>query len=784
MGSLLSPAPLLLLIAILAPFAAVAAGRVRPAAAAPAGGALAGLAFAIVVWGATRATPDSLRLGWAPSWDLALTFRLDGVAVVFCLLATGIGAVVTLYSSAYMPLHLHHGRRDERELVPFFGYLLLFMAAMVGLVMAQDTIALFLFWDLTAVASFFLIGYDRNAASVRAALTAIVVTGVTAILILIGIVMLHDRYGTWDLPATIAAVGDGSHGSDMLTLAVGLILAGGLAKSAQVPLHFWLPQAMAAPTPVSSYLHSAAMVAAGVFLVGRFYPLVEGSEALLQALRVAGLVSMVTGGILALTRTHLKQILAWSTISQYGYVTLMFGLGGDYGVAGALFYVMAHGVAKCALFLTAGAVIEATGGSHLTTVGGLARRLPLLAAGSLGAAATLVALPLTVGFFKDELFFAAAVEAGPFWGAAAVAGAALTFAYIGRFWLGIFVRGAARGRDAHLHPLPRRLVLPVAGLGVLGVLGGLLPGAVTALANDAATVARNAAEPVHVATAYHLDARPENLMALAAWLIGIALVAGERVWRPAARAVARLGDVAGPDLIYDRSLANLNRWSESLRRFEVRDLRSRVATIFAPAGVLVVLAIVVSDPTDNALEVGPVGGDDLLSLLMIGATVIAALTATLARDHFALALVLSGVGFSLACVYAFSDATNVALVAVLIETVFTLLFVATLVLLPRWVLRDVNREPDGHRHNGRDALIGVIAGLLALVVVWSTLSQSSSIDDSIAADFVALAPEAHGSNVVSVILADFRGLDTLGEITVIGIALLGIATLLYRGRLR
>ncbi len=783
MASLLSPAPLLLLAALLAPVAALLAGSIRPSYAAPAGGSLAVVAFALTLWGATRSTPDTVHLTWAASWDLQFSFALDGLAVVFALLATGIGALVVAYSSRYLPLHLHHGHRDEGEVISFFFYLLLFMAAMVGLVMAQDTIALFLFWDLTAVASFFLISYDRDAASVRAGLTAIVVTGVTAILILIGVIMLHDRYGTWDLPTTVAAVSETGNLDGTLTLAVGLVLIGGLAKSAQVPFHFWLPQAMAAPTPVSSYLHSAAMVAAGVFLVGRFYPLAEQSELLLWGLRVVGLTSMVVGGLLALTRQHLKQILAYSTISQYGYVVLLFGLGGDYGVAGACFYVMAHGLAKCALFLTAGSVIEATGTSQLDEVGGLAPRLPLLASASFAASATMVALPLTLGFFKDELFFAASVETGPFWVAASVGGAALTFAYIGRFWLGIFVRNRHLGRVAQLAPLPRLLIWPVVVLGAVSVLGGIVPGPVTGLANEAATVSRFAAETVHVETAYHLDARPENLMALAAWVIGIGLIMTERLWKPAARAFSRLGGTFGPERGYSGTLETLNRYSAFVRRFEVRDLRSRVASILTPAGVLVGIGIIASNPTNNIFEFGTVSGRDLLPLLMIVATVLSAITATLARDHFALALILSGVGFSLACVYAFTGAPNVALVAVLIETVFTLLFIATLVLLPRWVLRDLNQEPDDHDHNGRDALIGAIAGLLALLVVWSTLSQSSSIE-SVGADFIRLSPEAHGGNVVSVILADFRGLDTLGEITVIGIALLGIAGLLYRGRLR
>ena len=783
MDNLLSPAPLLLIVALVAPFAAILAGRFRHDLTAPVGGGLALVAFALTIWGATRDTPDTVHISWAATWNLNLSFTLDGLAVVFSLLATGIGAVVVAYSWRYMPTHLHHDHRDAREVVPFFFYLLLFMAAMVGLVMAQDTIALFLFWDLTAIASFFLIGFDRNAASSRAALNAIVITGVSAILILIGAIMLHERYATWDLPETFAAVGDSPITDGYLTLAIILVVVGGLIKSAQIPFHFWLPQAMAAPTPVSAYLHSAAMVAAGVFLVGRFYPLIELSDVTLWGLRIVGLASIIVGGLIALTRTHLKQILAYSTISQYGYVTLLFGLGGDYGVAGACFYVIAHGIAKCALFLTAGAITEATGTYYIDRLGGLWRRMPLLAAGSLLAAMSMVALPLTLGFFRDELFFAAAVETGPFWVIATVGAAGMTFAYIGRFWLGIFSGFRAPVPPAPAHAISRLLVFPVVLLGAISLVGGIVPGPITDLANRAATVARLAPEAIHVHPAYHIDSRPENLMAIAAWLIGTTLIAGERIWRPVLRGFARLGETIGPEAIYEFSLRQINHYSLLARQFEVRDLRSRVASILAPAGVLVFLGIIASDPTNNILRIGGFSDDDILPLLMMIATTVAAVTATLARDHFALALVLSGVGFSLACVYAFTDATNVALVAVLIETVFTLLFVATLVLLPRWVLRDVNQEPDDHNHNGRDAGLAVVAGLLTLVVVWSTLSRPA-IGTSVGLDYIAQTPSAHGSNIISVILADFRGLDTLGEITVIAIALIGVASFLYRGRLR
>lgn len=323
-----------------------------------------------------------------------------------------------------------------------------------------------------------------------------------------------------------------------------------------MPLHFRLPRAMAAPTPVSAYLHSAAMVAAGVFLLGRVYPLLQKSEFVLNALLVVGLASVAVGAVLALTQDTLKQILAYSTISQYGYVVFMYGLGGKYGAAGAAFYVIVHALAKSALFLTAGAVTEATGENKLSRLGGLGKPLPLLAVSSATAAAALAALPLTIGFFKDELFFAAALERGPVFAGLAAGCAALTLAYMWRFWSGLFLGPAREG----VHEIPWALVLPVAALGVLAVLGSIVVGPFERLAEAAGAVSYGAPTPVEAA--YRLDARPENLLALAAYALGATIVVSRPVWVGGALAISRLGEVAGPERAYRLNLRVLNRFSD------------------------------------------------------------------------------------------------------------------------------------------------------------------------------------------------------------------------------
>jgi multicomponent Na+:H+ antiporter subunit A len=710
---------------------------------------------------------------WLPSWDARLAFRLDGLGALYSVLATGIGIAVFTYATAYLPRHLEHEGRRQAEGRRFHALMVLFMVAMVGLATAQDLLLLFVFWDLTAITSYFLIGFDRQHREARlSALMALLVTGVSAVLLLIGILILRAEFGTTSIPELLGRVG---RGGPMVTLAGALIAVGALAKSAQAPLHFWLPRAMAAPTPVSAYLHSAAMVAAGVFLLSRLHPLLASSELLLDALLVVGLGSMAVGGLLALGADHLKRLLAYSTIAQYGYVVTMLGVGGAAGAAAACFYVLAHALAKSALFMTSGAVTEATGAKHLSKVGGLARAMPVLAVGSGLAAAGLAALPLTIGFFKDELFFKAAAERGPWLAVAAVSSAALTFAYITRFWTGIFLGAPRRPARA----LPGRLVVPVVVLGGLVVAGGILVRPFASFSQAAAEV--TAAAPVVVDPAYHLDLRAENVMALATYAAGLALVLARPRLGGALAAVARLGQRAGPEHVYIASLAALNRLSNAIHDIEVRDLRARVVAVLVPAGVLVGIGVAIT-PFAGAYVVGSFSRLDLPLVAALVGCALAALIVTRLRRHLAMAVGLSGVGFSLAVAYELLGAPDVALVAVLIETLMMLLFVAVFALLPRRVLQREAAIPVTGSRRIRDPVVGVISGVLVLLVVWAGFSRPTPPDPT-ADKYLELATHAHGADVVTVILADFRGLDTLVEISVVFVALLGVATLLRRGKL-
>src|SRR3954465_5940322 len=516
-----------------------ASDRLRGAAT---GLALAAYAGCLAMWAAGG---GAWSVPWVPTLGLRLSFSLDGLGALYALLATGIGVLVFAYGTSYLSLRLAHEHRPARERWRFWPWMALFAAAMVGLATAQDLVLLFLFFDLTAICSYFLIGFDRAEQDARrAALMALLVTVVSAVALLIAAVLLYVTYGTFAIPELIDRAGSGT----ATTVAAALMAVAALAKSAQVPFHFWLPKAMAAPTPVSAYLPSAAMVAAGVLVLGRVHPLLARSEAVLTGLQIVGFASIVVGGVLALSQDVLKQVLAYSTISQYGYVVLLYGIGGATASGAAAFYVLAHGVAKSALFMTAGAVTMATGEDRLSRLGGLWRRTPVLAASAGLAAANLAGLPLTVGFFKDELFFEAAQEAGPWTTAIAVLAAGLTLGYIGRFWRLLFL-GRPRTEPS---PVPRLLTAPITVLAVASVLAGVVPQLLAGLAADAGSVTN--AAPVEVSPGYHLGAGPANLMALSAWALGVLVLAFPGATRSGSLVLARAGDRFGPQRIYTRLL--------------------------------------------------------------------------------------------------------------------------------------------------------------------------------------------------------------------------------------
>ena len=694
---------------------------------------------------------ELLDAGFVPTTGSRLVLGLDPLAAPLAVFMTGVAAPILFYAGRY----LGSSEDGERRSL-FFSVMPAFVASMVLLVLAQDLLVLFVALELTAIASYLLIRDDCEPEAERAAGVALIVTLGSSLFFVAGALLIAGASGTTVLsaidPETVSPA------------AAVLMVLGVLGKSAQVPLHFWLPRAMVAPTPVSAYLHSAALVAAGVFVLMRVRPLIAETPAVLTLVWVIGAASIAVGAVLALVSDELKRILAYSTIAQYGYAMVMIGLGGAEGAVGAVFFIVAHGLAKSALFLTAGAVTHATHEDRLSKVGGLAPSMPLLAIASAVAAAALAGLPLTVGYFKDELFFATAVHEGRTAMVLAASAAAATVAYTARFWLGIFAGRTERPASTHA-PSPA-LTGPVAALAIVAVVLGVAPGILEPPFVAAGSVV--AGEVVSVPFHYSFELRAELVMALVAWGVGVAIALFRARWRPALeRFVRTVAFLFGPAAWADR-VARVVAWaSNALHDAELRDLRDRVGAILLPSAALIGIVVVAHGLPAPPGPLPTWSDAPLIAALVLSA--VAAIAALWPRTHHALVLQISFVGFALALAFTVSGAPDVAIVLVAIETMLTVLF---LVLL-RHIRRETRRRAIVGASGTRGWWLSTVVGVAAFVVGYSTLASQS--EESVAQELLRLTPEAHAKDAVTAILADFRGLDTAGELTVLVISILGAA---------
>lgn len=749
--------------------AAIAVGCFRPrfASAAAAVAALAVTALLAAAWAQQPIT--LVDVPWLPSVGSRFLLGIDSLSGPISVYATGMAVPVLAFAAAYLPRHLRHLDRDQRGNATFAALMLTFMLSMVLLILAQDLLVIFLALELTAITSFLLIRFDegRDVAR-RAALLALVVTTTSSLLFLAGALVVAAELGTTALPDLMAA----DRIADVPPAALACIIAGALGKSAQVPLHFWLPRAMAAPTPVSAYLHSAALVAAGAFVLQRLHFLLAASPELLDGLFWLAFLSVAIGGTFALVSDELKRVLAYSTIAQYGYGVALVAEGGSHGLVGAPFFLLAHGLAKCALFMTAGTVTMATGEDRLSRCGGLARQMPLLAAASAVVAAGLAGMPLTIGFFKDDLILKAALERGPAAAALAAVAVALTLAYIGRFWIRIFA-GRPR-RDGECERAAPGMTAPVAVLAALVLAGGIWAAPLEeAFIAAGSEIARGAMVSAHLA--YPQELSTEVWLTAAAWIVGIGLlVVRGRFERLPFAPLQQAAHWLGPAAWADRLTAGTTRLSHLIHRIEVRDLRDRLAGIFLATGCFVVLGILVQGvwPTVGRFETTDV---PLAAALVVVAA--SALVAVGPLTHLAYVMLVSFAGFGLALVFALAHAPDVALVLVLVETTFTLLFLAMLAQIRSPVLARARLRAGA----GRSPLFGIAAGTTAMVTAW--LAMSTPHSSTIASRHIELAEKAGAHDVVTAILTDFRGLDTAGEITVLVVAIFGAVTI-WRGRQR
>ncbi|MDR7421910.1 MAG: putative monovalent cation/H+ antiporter subunit A [Armatimonadota bacterium] len=705
---------------------------------------------------------------WIPTLGIALSFRLDGLSLLFGLLITGVGAVVTVYAGGYLAGHPQLGR--------FFASLFLFMASMLGLVLADDLIAMFVFWELTSVSSYLLIGFDHDRAEARsAALQALLVTAGGGLVLLAGLLLLGQVGGTFAVSALIAHA-EAVRGHVLYLPVLVLILVGAFTKSAQVPFHFWLPSAMEAPTPVSAYLHSATMVKAGVYLLARLAPVLGGTTVWTALVLPVGAATMLVGALLALRQTDLKRILAYSTVSALGALTALIGAGTPAAVEAAMVFLLAHALYKGALFLVAGAVDHETGMRDVSRVGGLRRAMPLTAAAAGLAALSMAGLPPALGFLAKELLYEA-VWPGPggaAWalGVVVVASAALV-AVAGIAGVEPFA-GPAHPTPRTPHEAPPSLLVGPALLAGLGLAVGLAP-VWTAQPLVASAAGATLGAPVTLALKLWHGFTPALGLSVLTVLAGATLYATRSVLRRDAAWLDRAGRL-GPAAWYDWAMrALLAAARDQTRLLQSGYLRTYllvvVGTTVAVTGYALATRVGVRLPT-------ALGDVRSYEWVLAAAILLAALGAVRAPSRLAAVAALGAVGYGIAVVFILYGAPDLAMTQFAVETLTVILFVLVLYRMPRFA------RYSGTAARVRDALVATAAGgLMTLLLLAAT---GFSLERRVSAYYAeSSVPLAGGRNVVNVILVDFRALDTLGEITVLAIAGVGVYALMrLRARTR
>jgi multicomponent Na+:H+ antiporter subunit A len=709
---------------------------------------------------------------WVPSLGLEFAFLVDGLAATFVLLISGIGTLVVIYASAYLGPDPRLGR--------FYVFLLSFMGAMLGLVLADNLITLFLFWELTSVCSYMLIGFDHERDGARAsALKALLVTGLGGLLLLTGFILMSIAGEQLGLAPVLAGKISGLAAVDLrghpfYPAIFVLVVLGCATKSAQVPFHFWLPAAMAGPTPVSAYLHSATMVKAGVYLLARLNPHLGGTPEWGWTLGVVGLATMLTGALATLGQRDMKRVLAYSTLAVLGTLVMLLGVGTETAIKTAVVYLVAHGMYKAALFMVAGNVDHETGTRDLRTLGGLRRLMPWTALAGILAALSKAGAPPMFGFIGKEMLYKTKLdlEMVGSWAVllSVVANVALVASAL-MVSVGPFL-GRRGDTPKKPHEAPPAMLVGAVLLAFFGLGRGLLPEPFeTTVGSAAASAILGRPVEMHLKLWHGVDPAALAVMGLslatlaAGW--GVFQLVRRRVmpWGPALRRLVAFG----PTQLYDLGLQGLYAGADRTTRF-IQSGRLRLYVMVT----IVFTMVVAGPPLLRALGAapGPVQGGWRVHEVAVAALIfVAALVATFLRSRLATLLLIGVVGTGMGLLFVFFSAPDLALTQVMVEVLSVVLLVMVLYRLPQ-----VERRSGGISR-ARDALVAAAAGaMMALFVVTvAGVQRDQAVSDHYLANSV---PEAFGRNVVNVILVDFRALDTLGEITVLGAAGLGVMALL------
>ena len=725
----------------------------------------------------------SQQFTWLPTLGLNFTVRMDGFAWMFCMLVLGIGALVVLYARYYMS--------PEDPVPRFLAFFLAFMGSMAGVVLSGNIIQLVLFWELTSLFSFLLIGYWHHRKDARrGARMALTVTGTGGLCLLAGMLLLGHIVGSYDLD-TVLAAGDLVRAHPLYLTVLVLVLLGALTKSAQFPFHFWLPHAMAAPTPVSAYLHSATMVKAGVFLMARMLPVLGGTEPWFWLVGGAGVCTLLLGGYVAMFQDDLKGLLAYSTISHLGLITLLLGLNSPLAAVAAVFHIMNHATFKASLFMAAGIIDHESGTRDIRRLSGLFRMMPITATLAMVASAAMAGVPLLNGFLSKEMFFAEtvyisanrAVEYGlPI--AATLAGI-FSVAYSLRFTVDVFFGPPATDLPHTPHEPPHWMRVPVELLVLACLIVGILPAwSVGQFLNAAARPVVGGTLPEFSLAVWHGFNLP-LAMSFVALAGGIALYLVLR----AARAQGHLERPPGIHQLSGKSafesvVAMLSLAGRAGRRtLGTRRLQPQLLWLICTAlllGVVPLWSLGLQPGDRTPLPASPV----FILLWTIGA--LCALGAAWQAKYHRLAALalLSGAGLSTCITFTWFSAPDLALTQLSVEAVTTVLILLGLRWLPRRLEpaeTGVQRTALATARRTRDLLIAVAAGGGMAALAWAMMSRQ--FPQSISTFFLERAlPEGGGTNVVNVMLVDFRGFDTFGEIVVLGIVALTVYALLRRFR--
>lgn len=705
--------------------------------------------------------PLLLEWQWVPSLGISLTFMLDGLSLLFGLLITVIGTCVLIYAGGYLKGH--------EDIARFHLALLAFMVSMLGLVMADGLLTLFVFWELTSITSYLLIGFNHTDIEARkSARQGLFVTVAGGLALMAGLVLLGVASGSWSL-SDIGQMESDLREHALYTPMLICLLLGAFTKSAQFPFHFWLPNAMAAPTPVSAYLHSATMVKAGIYLLARLQPELGGTALWVGILSIVGATTMLTGAFLAIQHTNIKKLLAYSTIMALGTLTMLLGIGTDYAMTAFVTFLLGHSMYKGALFMVAGILDHETGTKDVTAMGGLRRQMPITAAIALIAALSLAGVPPLFGFIGKELMLESVFGAERFSILLilfAFVSAVLTIAVATIIALRPFY-GRRHETPKTPHEAPFSMLLGPGLLAVLSLLLGLLPGLLggDALLTAAATAV--AGEPLEVSLALWHGINAALIMSIISLGLGYLLF---KRWDSVRAKLSVLAPVMrrGPEAGYEGLMNGIVRFSE----WQTHLLQNGYMRNY----ILVMLLVLI----------GLIGNSILLrhspqlaftldvrfhEVIVVGTMVMGALFAIISRSRLGAVVSVGIMGFSIALIFILFSAPDLGITQLLVETLTVILLVLVLFRLPRFSNLSTSLE------RVRDGFVAATMGVLIFLLImtaWS-IDQFETISTYMVENS---APLAHGRNIVNVILVDYRALDTLGEMFVLALAAIGVIAML------